>query len=62
VVTKNVPAYAIVGGNPATVIRYRFDDETIARLLELRWWDWDAATITSRLKELCSPNVEALIR
>jgi virginiamycin A acetyltransferase len=62
VVTKDVPPYAIVGGNPATLIRYRFDDATIARLLELCWWDWDAATITSRLKELCSPNVAALVR
>ncbi len=38
VVTKDVPPYAIVGGVPAKVIRYRFDDETVARLRELRWW------------------------
>ncbi len=40
VVTKDVPPYAIVGGNPARVIRYRFDEETIARLLRIRWWHW----------------------
>lgn len=40
VVTKDVPPYAIVGGNPAKVIRYRFDENIIEELLKLRWWDW----------------------
>jgi carbonic anhydrase/acetyltransferase-like protein (isoleucine patch superfamily) len=39
VVTKSVEPYAIVAGNPARLVRYRFDDETRARLLALRWWD-----------------------
>lgn len=39
VVTKDVPAYAIVGGVPATLIRYRFDKETIAQLEALQWWN-----------------------
>ncbi|MDR1126365.1 MAG: CatB-related O-acetyltransferase [Deltaproteobacteria bacterium] len=38
VVTKNVPPYAIVGGNPARIIRYRFDEKTITELLSLAWW------------------------
>lgn len=41
VVTKDVPPYAIVAGNPAQVIRFRFDEETIARLLASQWWDRD---------------------
>lgn len=40
VVTKDVPPYAIVGGLPAKVIRYRFDEKTIEKLLALRWWDY----------------------
>jgi acetyltransferase-like isoleucine patch superfamily enzyme len=40
VVTHDVPAYAIVAGVPATIIKYRFDDEKIRRLLETKWWDW----------------------
>src|SRR5690606_40549227 len=41
VVNKDVPPYAIVGGVPARIIRYRFDEETRAALLEWRWWDLD---------------------
>lgn len=39
-VTKDVPPYAIAVGNPMRIIKYRFDSETIARLLRIRWWDW----------------------
>lgn len=39
VVTKPVPPYAVVAGNPARVVKYRFDPETIRDLLELKWWD-----------------------
>ena len=46
VVTRDVPPYSIVGGNPAKLIRQRFDDADIAQLLELRWWDWPIEKIT----------------
>ncbi len=45
VVTKNVLPYAIMGGNPARVIRFRFDQETIKELLESKWWENDDASI-----------------
>lgn len=41
VVTQNVPPYAIVGGNPAKLIKYRFDQEIIDELLKIQWWNWD---------------------
>lgn len=41
VVAKDVPPYAIVGGVPAKIIRYRFDSDTIARLQALKWWEYD---------------------
>lgn len=46
VVTKNVPPYAIVGGVPARVIRFRFDDAQIEQLLELAWWDRDISWLS----------------
>lgn len=45
VVTKDVPPYAVVGGIPAKLIRYRFDEQTIARLLASRWWDLEPHVI-----------------
>ena len=45
VVTKNVPAYSIVAGNPARVIRMRFSDQTIEKMLKIRWWDLDKKQI-----------------
>ena len=46
VVTKDVEPYSIVGGNPAQLIRKRFDEATILQLLALRWWDWPIEKIT----------------
>lgn len=40
VVTKNIPPYAIVGGNPARVLRYRFEPPMVEALLQLGWWNW----------------------
>ena len=62
VVTKDVPPYAIVGGNPADILRYRFDEQTIARLLAIKWWDWDDARVTRNVRALCGGDVDALER
>ena len=49
VVAKDVPPYAIVGGAPAEIIKYRFPQEIIDRLLEIKWWDLTDKEITDHL-------------
>ena len=61
VVVKDVPPYAIVGGNPAKLIRYRFDEEIISKLLEIKWWDWDDEKIKKNKDLLMSENIEDFI-
>lgn len=60
VVTKTVPPYAIVGGNPAQVIRYRFDEATVEALLEMQWWHWEIEKITRHLPVICGADFQAL--
>lgn len=60
VVTKDVPDYAIVGGNPAQVIRMRFDEDAVKRLLRIAWWNWSADKITRNLLLINSVNLNAL--
>ncbi len=55
VVTKDVPPYAIVGGNPAKILRYRFDEETIGGLQKIAWWDWDEKKLYARRKDFSLP-------
>ena len=50
VVVKNVPPYAIVGGNPAQIIKYRFSEKIIEALLRIKWWDWDIDKIHDNFK------------
>lgn len=60
VVTKDVPPYAIVGGNPARVIRTRFDDATIERLERIAWWDWPPERVTEAIPLISQGAVDAL--
>ncbi len=62
VVSGEVPDYGIVVGNPGRVVRKRFDEATIARLLALRWWDWDAERITRHIELLRGGDIDALER
>lgn len=54
VITKDVPPYAIVGGVPAKVIKFRFDQDVIAQLLEIQWWNWSDEKIKEAINLLSS--------
>lgn len=60
VVTKNIPAYHIAGGNPCKIIRKRFNDELINCLEEIKWWDWEEKKIFDNLEILCSNDIEKI--
>ncbi|HZT51888.1 MAG TPA: CatB-related O-acetyltransferase [Stellaceae bacterium] len=63
VVTKPVPPYAIVAGVPARVVRYRFDERTIERLLAVRWWEFELAELSGldfRNVAACLPRLEEI--
>lgn len=61
VVTKDVPPFAIVGGCPAKVIRYRFSDEQIEALLDIRWWDWPKEEVCAAVPYLASRDIDTFI-
>ncbi len=60
VVAKDVPAYAIVGGVPARVLKMRFSDTLIEKLEMVKWWDWDYETIKARLADF--RNLDAFLQ
>lgn len=60
VVASDVPAYSVVGGNPAKRIKDRFDQATIDALLGIAWWNWDTEKITHHLDAIVSADLMAL--
>ncbi|MFC3961839.1 CatB-related O-acetyltransferase [Nocardia jiangsuensis] len=61
VVTRDIPDYAVAGGNPARVLRMRYPDADIARLLELAWWDWPIEHLSAHVRVLMSGGVDDLV-
>lgn len=61
VVTRDVPAYHIAGGNPCRLLKKRLDDNLIEHLLMIKWWDWPSKKIFDHLEILCSCNLEKII-
>ena len=59
-VTKDVPPYTIIGGNPAKVIRHRFKEEIIKELQTIQWWNWPIETILQHLPEITGADIERL--
>lgn len=62
VVTRDVEPYAVVAGNPARVVKKRFDEATVAALLDIAWWDWPADKITSHIPAIVGGDLDALRR
>ncbi|WP_439373410.1 chloramphenicol acetyltransferase [Bradyrhizobium sp. DASA03120] len=58
IVTKDVPAYAIVAGNPARLVRPRFSDDIAGRLTKLAWWDWDHECLHAALADFRKLTIE----
>jgi virginiamycin A acetyltransferase len=62
VVARDVPPYAVVAGNPARVVRMRFPEAEVARLLDFAWWDWPDERIEAALPALLAADVRDLAR
>jgi chloramphenicol O-acetyltransferase type B len=62
VVSRDVPPYAIAAGNPATVVKRRFDEATVARLLAVQWWHWPEERIARLLPLMLSRDIEAFLQ
>lgn len=61
IVTKSVGPYEIWGGNPAKLIRLRFEEKYIAELLTIKWWDWSTDRINANVQKLCSKGIGQFI-
>jgi acetyltransferase-like isoleucine patch superfamily enzyme len=61
-IVKNVNPYSLVGGNPAKLIKYRFTQEQIEKLLEIKWWYWEDDKINKITHLLCNNNIDEFIK
>ena len=61
VVTQNVDPYTVVGGNPTKLIKKRFTDDQISKLLQIKWWDWEFDKIVKYGDLLLNPDIDAFI-
>ena len=61
VVTNDVAPYAVVAGNPAKLVRMRFDAATIEKLLAIQWWSWPIEKIRQNMHLICSQNIDEFL-
>ncbi|QDZ01193.1 CatB-related O-acetyltransferase [Nitratireductor mangrovi] len=62
VVGSDVPPYAVVAGNPARIVRMRYDEETARRLLAVAWWDWPVDKVTRNIDAISGTDLDRLER
>lgn len=61
VVARDVPAFAVVGGNPCKFIRWRFEEDVRQQLLDAAWWDWPMDEVKSVARNLCGSDLDAFL-
>lgn len=61
VITKNIGSYEVWAGNPAKMVKKRFDIDTIETMEKIRWWDWDLEKIKHNIKYLCTNNIKQIL-
>lgn len=61
VVARDIPPYAIATGNPSLIVRKRFDDLTITRLLRIKWWEWEDKRIEKALPMLLNKDISSFL-
>ncbi len=61
VVVNDIPPYAVVGGNPAKVLKYRFNEEEITMLLRMKWWNWTESQVKEAMYVICETNIDDLL-
>ncbi len=60
VVVKDIPPYAVTGGNPAKILKYRFKEDEIKKLLTMKWWNWTESQVKEAMHVICATNITHL--
>lgn len=61
VVSRDVPRYAVVAGDPARIVRFRLESAIVERLLQIAWWEWDDATIAKYMPLILQDDIELFL-
>ena len=62
VIAKDVPPYAVVVGNPGKIVKYRFNEDQIYKLLAIAWWDWPCAKVVEHSEHLLGIEIDSFIQ